>query len=155
MGRDRLQLERVGGTVVGTGGAGVATVDVGSSHATVAVDVVGGGANNRRGGVVVAHASTGPVYLAAVLEGPDALRVNIVSGNSTTTLATAPVPIGAVARLELTRSSTAVTVTVDGVQRVTLSLTDEQDAALNGTGAGLYKAQGTPAEFDDFEVTVP
>jgi hypothetical protein len=142
-----------GGTVIGTGGAGVATVDAGSSNAIVSVDVIGGSANNRSGGVVVAHSSSG--HLAAGLEGPNGLRVMFVNGNSTTTLATATVPIGQVARLVLTRNGADVTVTVDGVQRAALTLTDGQNGALTGTGAGLYKGQGTPGEFDEFEVTLP
>ena len=143
------------GTVTATGNAGVATVDVGSNNATVSVDVIGGAANNRRGGVVIAHSPAGPSYLAAGLEGPDGVRVTLVSGNTSTTLATAAVPIGEVARLVLTRSGADVSVAVDGLTRVTVTLTDRQQAALTGTGAGLFKTQGTPGEFDNFEVTVP
>ncbi|CAN5618105.1 hypothetical protein BH23ACT3_BH23ACT3_01890 [soil metagenome] len=142
-----------GGTVTGTGSAGVATVDAGSSNATVAVDVIGASANNRRGGVVVAHSSL--VYLAAVLEASDGLRVMLVSGNSTTTLATATVPIGQITRLALTRNGADVTVTVDGVQHVAVTLKDGPNTALTGTGAGLSKGQGPPGEFDEFEVTLP
>lgn len=135
------------------GRAGIATLPVGSSDMTVSVDMIDPHANNRQAGVVVAHTSTN--RLTATIQGPGTLNLRFVSGNSTVTLASIPIPTAPTSRLSVTRLGPSVVVRVDGQTYITHTLTAQQSSQLTGTAAGLTKSQGQRADFDNFEVTTP
>lgn len=141
------------GILRATGPSGLATMPVGTSDMTVSVDLIDPHANNRQGGVVAAHGPTS--RLIAMIEGAGTLNLRFVNGNATVSLASVAIPTAPVSRLSVTRIGTAVTVRVDGQISISHTLTALQSSQLTGTAAGLTKTQGPPAEFDDFEVTIP
>ncbi len=144
------------GVARATGPVGVALVDgLASNQVTVSAELIDGHANNRRGGVVHSYTTTaaGPAHLVGYVRGSGRLHLDLVVGNTTISLASVNgIPVGSPQLVAVTRSGADVTVSIDGVPVIEHTLLPARDGLLSGAGAGLWKAQGPPAEFGSFSV---
>lgn len=147
------------GVARATGRGGAALVEgLPTNQVTVSADLIDGHRANRRGGVVHSHTVTaaGPAHLVGYMEGPGRLRLDLVVGSTTVALASAdPVPVASPQRVAVRRVGADVTVSVEGVPVIAHTLLPARAGLLSGTGAGLWKAQGPPAEFGSFSVVSP
>ncbi len=144
-------------------GGPLATMDTAVAAYVVAVDVTGFNTSdtNRSGGVVGSFSPAGTVgpwsYIAAVMTAgsPARLDLRVVLAGATTTVASTPVVVTATSNhLALERSGSTVAVAVDGVRRITATLTAAQVAALTGGRTGLIGGSNAVRAFN-FSVNAP
>jgi hypothetical protein len=133
-----------------------ATVDTASPEATVQTVLTAINTGGRSGGLVLAHDGTA-TYLAAVMTDatPDRIELRLVDAGVSTVLAAANPTFVATDTLQLSRSGSSVTVTLNGALIVASSLDAAQLTTLGTNGrAGLFGGS-TGVRFDDFVVTNP
>ena len=123
-----------------------------SPYVTVNVDVIGTDKKNREGGAIVSFDPATGSYIAAILVGPSTVQLRTVIGGSTTVLGSYSISLPNDARLTLSRSTTQVTVSLDGVPTLWAPIAA---ASFPGTAAGLYHDGGPAVEFDNYLVTDP
>lgn len=144
------------GVARATGPAALALVDgLATNQVTVTGELIDGHANNRRGGVVHSYTLTdaGPAYLVGYVRGAGRLHLDLVVGNTTISLESVNgVPASSPQLLAVNRSGAHIAVSINGSTLIEHELLPARDGLLSGTGAGLWKAQGPPAEFGSFSV---
>ena len=124
-----------------------------SPYLTVSVDVFGTDKKNSAGGAIVSFDPVSGSYIAAILVGPDTVQLRTVSaGGSMTVLGSYTTPIAADVRITISRATTEVVVSIDGVPVLSAPI---DPASFAGTATGLYHGGGPGVEFDDYVVTDP
>lgn len=123
-----------------------------SPYLTVDVDVIGTDKKNSVGGAIVSFDPATGSHIAAILVGPDIVQLRTVSGGSTTVLGAFSISLPADTRLTLSRNTTQVIVSLDGVPVLSAPI---DPTSFPGTATGLYHGGGPAVEFDDYVVTNP
>lgn len=137
-------------------GNATATVSAGTTDVSAQATVVSANGNNRVAGIAINHTGATRIYLAGVLSGPGTVQLSLVNGASVTTLASATATITASTVVRITRNGTAVSVSVNGVLRISHTLSAGQVATLaGGTQTGLYFDSGNQIRFADIVATTP
>lgn len=138
------------------GGDSTATISAGQTNVSAEATVLHADGRNRVAGIVINHNETAGSYLVGALSGPDVSELLLVNGGSVTTIATASATIGASSVVRISRNGTAVAVSVDGLVRISYTLTAGQVATLSGgTSVGLYFDSGNAIRFTDVMATTP
>jgi hypothetical protein len=131
-----------------------ATIPAGQTDVSAQATVINANGTSRSAGVAIDHTGTTRIYLAASLSGGNTAQLLLVNGSSVSTLASAAATIGASAVVRITRVGTAVTVSVNGAQVLTATLTSAQVTTLSGgTKVGLYWNSGSTIRFTDILAT--
>jgi len=134
----------------------VATENTATANSTVQVVLTALNTSGRSGGVVLSHDGTS-TYLAAVLidGAPNRAELRIVVSGTSTLLTNVTPTIIATNTLQLSRSGSNVTVTLNGAVIISTTLTAGQVTSLGvGARAGLFGGDAN-VRFDDFLVTSP
>ena len=130
-----------------------ATLPAGRTDVSVEATFSRVAGNNRIGGLSFAHSGSTRRYLAAVLVDGSSVELRLSDGNTVTTLASVSTTFPSTVRLRATLSAGVVTISINGVLRLTHTLSTASRNVINGnTRAGLYDNEGS-IRFDDFLVT--
>ncbi len=140
---------------VNPGGSGAtATISAGQTDASAEATILSANGNSRVAGVAIDHTGSSLIYLVGALSGPGTAALLLVNGGTVTTLASATATINATTVVRITRNGTAVTVSVDGVLRVSYTLTPGEVTTLSGgTKVGLYFDSGNAIRFTNMVAT--
>lgn len=131
-----------------------ASIDTGTTNVSAEATVLNANGGSRIAGIAINHTGATRVYLAAALSGPSTVQLRLINGGTITTLASAPVTIGASAVVRITRNGTTVTVSVNGTLAITRVLTPGQVTTLSGgTRVGLYWNSGSTIRFTNMMAT--
>ncbi len=131
-----------------------ATVSAGQTNASAQATVLNMNGASRAAGVAIDHTGSTRTFLAAVMSGPSTLNLQLSTSGTMSTLATASVTFAASNVLRITRNGSAVTVSIDGTQKIAFTLTAGQISTLSsGTRAGLYWSSGSTVKFTNFLLT--
>ena len=139
-----------------TTASAVATQNTTTVNSTVQATLTGLNTAGRTGGLVLSHDGVS-TYLAAVLiDGtPNRAELRIVVSGTSTLLTTATPTITATNTLQLARSGSTITVTLNGTVLISTTLAAPDIASLGGGArAGLFGSDAN-VRFDDFLVTSP
>ena len=136
-----------------TAGA-TASINAGALSESAQATILNANAGGTVVGVAINHSGATRTFLAAVISGNQLLIVSSINGTVTTQLSAA-ITVGANTVLRITRNGSAVTASVDGVAKLSGTLTALGLSTLTATRSGLYWAGGGTVRFTNFLVTSP
>jgi hypothetical protein len=143
-----------GGQLGANVGGATASINAGSLSESVQATILNANAGGTVVGVALNHSGATRTFLAAVISGNQLLIVSSLNGTVTTQLSTA-ITVGASTVLRITRNGSAVTASVDGVAKLSGTLTALGLSTLTATRSGLYWSGGGAVRFTNFLVTSP
>lgn len=146
----------ISGLLDTSGGDATASISAGQTNVSAETTVIGANGGSRVAGIAINHTGNTRIFLSAVLVGPSTVRLELSTGGAPSTLASASATIGATTVVRITRNGSAVTVSVDGEQRISYTLSSSQISTLaGGTRVGLYFDSGSTIRFADILATTP
>ena len=137
-----------------SGGGATASISAGQTNVSAEATVLNANGSSRVAGVAIDHSGATRIYLVGALSGPGTVQLRLVNGGSVTTLASTTATITASTVVRITRNGTAVTVSVNGVLRISHTLSSGQVTTLSGgTRVGLYFDSGAAIRFSNIVAT--
>jgi hypothetical protein len=143
-----------GGQLAANTGGATASINAGALSESAQATIINANAGGTVVGVAINHSGATRTFLAAVISGNQLLIVSSINGTVTTQLSAA-ITVGASTVLRITRNGSTVTASVDGVAKLSGTLTALGLSTLTGTRSGLYWAGGGTVRFTNFLVTSP
>ncbi|MBI4883664.1 MAG: hypothetical protein HY826_06360 [Actinobacteria bacterium] len=133
-----------------------ATINAGQTNISAQATITNANGGSRIAGVAIDHTGATRIYLVGALSGPGTAQLRLVNGGTVTVLASASATITATTTVRITRNGATVTVSVNGVQALSFTLTSAQQTTLaGGTRVGLYWNSGNSIRFTNILATTP
>jgi hypothetical protein len=143
-----------GGQLSASTAGATASINGGQLSESAQTTILNANAGGTVAGIAINHSGATRTFLAAVISGNQLLIIFSNNGTVTTQLSTA-ITVGASTVLRITRNASTVTASVDGVAKLSGTLTAFGLSTLTGTRTGLYWSGGGTVRFTNLLVTSP